>query len=62
MPIEIKELHIKVSVSPPAATDKSAAAKVGNDSASCAEETDREQIVADCVEQILQILKEKGER
>jgi hypothetical protein len=62
MPIEIKELYIKVAVSPPIATDKPAAAGAGKPSSPCAESADREQIVADCVEQILQILKEKMER
>lgn len=61
MPIEIKELHIKVAVSPPPAADKPARPEASEPSP-CAEMADREQIVSDCVEQILQILKEKSER
>lgn len=61
MPIEIKELHIKVAVSPPPAADKKAKPEAGEPSP-CAEALDREQIVSDCVDQILQILKEKTER
>lgn len=61
MPIEIKELFIKVAVSSPVTADKPADSKASADS-SCAEVTDREQMVADCVEQVLQILKEKCER
>lgn len=50
MPIEIKELHIKVALTsappPPASTAGDA----------------RDAIVADCVEQVLQILQNKAER
>lgn len=57
MPIEIKELHIRVTVntSPggaPAARSEDAA---GGDEA-------KERIVAECVEQVLQILQNKKER
>jgi hypothetical protein len=57
MPIEIKELHIRVTVntSPggaPAARSEDAA---GGDEA-------KERIVAECVEQVLQILQNKMER
>ena len=51
MPIEIKELHIKVALtSSPAPPAKSGDAG------------GREAIVAECVEQVLQILKNKAER
>jgi 2,3-bisphosphoglycerate-independent phosphoglycerate mutase len=60
MPIEIKELHIKVAVSPPK-NEQSGQTDAGEPSP-CAEAMDREQIVADCVEQVMQILKDKGER
>lgn len=57
MPIEIKELHIRVTVKTtpggaPAARSEYAA---GEDEA-------RERIVAECVEQVLQILQNKKER
>lgn len=61
MPIEIKELYIKVAVSSPPAADKPVEPQAGQP-LPCAELADREQIVADCVEQVLQILKEKCER
>lgn len=60
MPIEIKELHIKVAVSPPADNrPTSGGAPVPSAQFSAA---DRQRLVAECVEQILQILKEKSER
>lgn len=61
MPIEIKELHIKVAVSPPKSEQPAAGAETDKPS-SCDEKNDRQQLVSDCVEQILQILKEKSER
>lgn len=60
MPIEIKELHVKVSVTSP---ETNKPGKSGTSEPSpCADNMEREQIVADCVEQVLQILKAKGER
>jgi hypothetical protein len=57
MPIEIKELHIKVTVNTPSAevTPKvsGAPAEGGGDANS---------VVAECVEQVLEILKQKSER
>ncbi|QWV99830.1 hypothetical protein KP003_07495 [Geomonas nitrogeniifigens] len=51
MPIEIKELHIKIALTsspaPPVRTGEGAA---------------REAIVSECVEQVLQVLKNKAER
>ena len=61
MPIEIKELHIKVAVSPPK-SEQPAAAEPDPSSSCCDDKNDRQQIVSDCVEQVLQILKEKSER
>lgn len=56
MPIEIKELHIRLTVTAPfGATTKSAAGGAGGEQA-------RDAIVADCVEQVLQILQNKMER
>ena len=58
MPIEIKELHIRVAInaSPPgAAAGAAAGPAAGSDEA-------KEAIVADCVEQVLQILQNKMER
>jgi len=60
MPIEIKELHIKVSVSPPKSEQSSGTEPTKT--ASCDEKNDRQQLVSDTVEQVLQILREKSER
>lgn len=63
MPIEIKELHIKVAVSPPKSEQPATAGAEPDQSSSCCDDkNDRQQIVSDCVEQVLQILKEKSER
>lgn len=61
MPIEIKELHIKVSVNPPpggppAATPAQPASAGGGGGQG------KDEIVAECVEQVLQILQQKNER
>lgn len=57
MPIEIKELHIRLSVTatPGGTATKGAAGGAGGDQA-------RDAMVADCVEQVLQILQNKMER
>ncbi|WP_148212913.1 DUF5908 family protein [Citrifermentans bemidjiense] len=52
MPIEIKELHIKVAVN--------SAPHPGGGRAS--EGESRDALVAECVEQVLQILQNKAER
>ena len=52
MPIEIKELHIKVSLT--ASPPRPVAGAGGGDA--------KEAIVAECVEQVLQILQNKAER
>jgi len=52
MPIEIRELHIKVNVN----TDT----KARNENAS--EKESKEAIIAECVEQVLDIIKESKER
>ncbi len=61
MPIEIKELHIKVAVAPPK-SDQPAASTEEAKPSPCDEKNDRQQLVSDCVEQVMQILKEKSER
>lgn len=60
MPIEIKELHISVTVTAkpePAASSKPASGKKGADGGG-----DKDAIIAECVEQVLQILQNKQER
>ncbi len=61
MPIEIRELHIKVSVSPPQGGDTSAGAASGGSAGSSAS-GGQEAIVAACVEKVMEILQNKTER
>lgn len=59
MPIEIKELHIRVTVNTP----QGAQQQVNQtSSAGSGDENGKDAIVAECVEQILQILQHKQER
>ncbi|MDO9240738.1 MAG: DUF5908 family protein [Methylicorpusculum sp.] len=62
MPIEIKELHIKVTVNPP----QDVKAQKGRTPVSAGQASnsaiDKEAIIAECVEQVLQILNNKRER
>jgi len=57
MPIEIRELHIRVSVSPPAGGSPAGAPGPGP-----AEGDGRQTLVAECVEQVLQVLHDRRER
>lgn len=60
MPIEIRELHIRVSVTAPAGGGAPAGAPVrsaGTDDAAA-----REALVADCVERVLEVLHDRKER
>jgi hypothetical protein len=59
MPIEIKELHIRVTVNTP--QDGQQQTKQTR-SAGSGDENDKDAIVAECVEQTLQILQHKQER
>ncbi|NTW49343.1 MAG: hypothetical protein HGB19_06385 [Chlorobiales bacterium] len=62
MPIEIKELHIRVTVN--AGGDEGAAQKPPSRSAGPPKPGggDKDAIVAECVEQVLEILQNKSER
>ena len=64
MPIEIKELHIRMTVNAPGnANEASSPTPVGNGKPSQSNPAaDREALVAECVEQVLQILADKKER
>jgi hypothetical protein len=58
MPIMIKELHIRVSVSPP-----TAGKPAGTPGPAPGADGDaRQALVAECVEQVLQVLHDKKER
>lgn len=58
MPIEIKELHLRMVVNAPPAKQASAV----QDKAGAGDSGDKDAIVAECVEQVLQILQTKKER
>lgn len=61
MPIEIKELHIKVTVNTPAGETQAPAGTERTEAARPAK-ADRQAIVAECVEQVMQIIQEKQHR
>ncbi len=55
MPVEIRELNIKMSVVPP----QKEAAETAPDKSG---QIRKEEVIAECVEQIMEILKLKNER
>jgi hypothetical protein len=61
VPVEIKELHIRVTVSGKP-SEPVRTAKGGEGKGADASGRDRDEIVAECVEQVLQILQAKRER
>jgi len=61
MPIEIKELHIRVVVNAPQEGQVSVG-QAANNRGSGHKSDDKEAIVAECVEQVMQILQNKQER
>lgn len=58
MPVEIRELHIRVSVTAPSSGRPAGAPDPPN----AADPTGREVLVAECVEQVLQVLSQRKER
>ncbi len=63
MPVEIKELHIRVTVSgKPAEAAKKTRNAAAKGEAHSADGTGKDEIVAECVEQVLEILRVKRER
>ena len=62
MPIEIKELHIRVTVNAPAAGGNSSAQPAARPSGGSNGSADKDALVAECVEQVLTILQNKQER
>jgi BRCT domain type II-containing protein len=60
MPIEIRELQIKVTVNqPPAAGGTPAAGDAGGGKEAA---TDKEKLIKQCIEQVLEIMDNKNER
>jgi hypothetical protein len=64
MPIEIKELHIRVTVNTPSSEQASATKTASSDSShhEGGETGDNNSLISECVEQVLQILDQKKER
>ena len=62
MPIEIKELHIRVTVNAPQGVQQAGVKPVRAGNLNADEDNDKEAIVAECLEQIMEILKNKKER
>ena len=62
MPVEIKELHIKVTVNAPQSPAPPAQQSAGQSTKGGDGGGDKDAIVAECVEQVLQILQDKRER
>lgn len=65
MPIQIRELHIKVAVNEPAETSGSAPVRSTPPPGSTQRplsEDQRDEIIAECVEQVMNILREKSEK
>ena len=55
MPIEIKELHIKINVDEGQESSRDSTSSGSN-------QTERDKIIAECVEQVMEILEKKEER
>jgi hypothetical protein len=63
MPLEIKELHIRVAVNISQNGQSSEAQTASSDGGKAdTGESDKDAIVTECVEQVLQILQNKKER
>ena len=64
MPLEIKELHIKVSVNPSGGGGGQTANTGGADAAAAAKgaSANQEELIQTIIEQVMDILKEKMER
>jgi len=61
MPIEIKELHIRVTVNT-SPGEQSSGGQSPPPAGGGGPEGDKEAIIAECVEQVLEILQNKAER
>jgi hypothetical protein len=62
MPIEIRELHIKVSVTSPQAGQASSGTGSSGIASNDTSGNNKEEIVAACVEKVMEILHNKTER
>ena len=63
MPIEIRELHIKVTVNEQAQSPENTRLTAAQtDSPESRSSAQKEEIVAECVEKVLEIMRNKSER
>ena len=62
MPVEIRELNIKVSVSQQAATSGTTGTQAATSNSQGGGGVGKDEIIAECVEQIMEILHNKKER
>jgi hypothetical protein len=62
MAIEIKELHIRVAINTPQSGKPTGGQTAAAGASNTGSDDEREAIVAECVEQVLQILQNKMER
>jgi hypothetical protein len=62
MPIQIRELHIKVVVNAAESPPNSASAENQPQQAGGGSATDKDLIISECVEQVMAILREKTEK
>jgi hypothetical protein len=62
MPIEIKELHIKVSVTSQQSGKTSTNIEQSGSGASSPRDNEKEEIGAACIEKVMEIIKNKNER
>lgn len=58
MPLEIKELHIKVTVNQPQGNTNLQSTAAGNTTA----QEEKEALIRQCVEEVLQVIHDKKER
>ena len=61
MPLEIKELHIKIAINHSEEGGTPGNQAMTGSSGAINKETDQNELIAACVEQVLQILQEKRE-
>lgn len=63
MPVEIRELHIKVAVNSPIAEPKSLSSTThGSMGPFETDDSEHDRLVSECVEQVLHVLQNKNER
>lgn len=62
MPIEIKELHIRINVTPPDSQGGSGDSTPSSGRAGRISGNQKQEIIAECVEQVMKILENKKER